>query len=349
MSLAGFALPLLQRLDPERAHRLTVKALHLGLGPAHSPPPDPALAQTLWGLTFASPIGLAAGFDKDAEAFAGLLRVGFGFVEVGTVTPRPQAGNPRPRLFRLREDDAVINRMGFNNAGMDAAAARLRGRDRGAGIVGVNIGRNKDAADPIDDYRRCAACLAPLADYLVVNVSSPNTPGLREMQNRQTLLALVRAVRYAAGDGAGPPLLVKIAPDLTSDEIGEICAFAAEAKPDGLVISNTTTARPPDLKSGERAQTGGLSGAPLFMASTALLRDVYARTGGKIPLIGVGGVRDGETAYAKIRAGASLVQLYTALAYQGPDLVTRIQDTLVRCLRADGFAHLADAVGADHR
>jgi len=349
VSLAGLALPLLRRLDPETAHRLTLQALRLGLGPSRAPAPDPALAQTLWGLRFASPVGLAAGFDKDAEAFPALLRAGFGFVEVGTVTPRPQAGNPRPRLFRLPEDGAVINRMGFNNAGMDAAAARLQNRDPGAGIVGINIGRNKDAADPIDDYRRCAARLAPLADYLVVNVSSPNTPGLREMQSRETLLELVAAVRSAAGDGKAPPLLVKIAPDLNDSEIAEICAFAEEARPDGLVVSNTTIARPTSLTGAARGQAGGLSGAPLFEPSTALLRDVYARTGGRVPLIGVGGIRDGATAYAKIRAGASLVQLYTALAYQGPALIARILEGLAAHLRADRFDSLAEAVGADHR
>ncbi len=349
MSLAGLAMPLLRRLDPERAHRLTLRALRLGLGPSLGQRPDPALSQTLWGLTFPSPVGLAAGFDKDAEAFPALLRAGFGFVEVGTVTPRPQAGNPRPRLFRLPEDGAVINRMGFNNAGMEAAAARLEGRDRAAGIVGINIGRNKDAADPIDDYRRCAARLAPLADYLVVNVSSPNTPGLREMQNRETLLELIAVVRAAAGGGHAPPLLVKIAPDLTRDAVAEVCAFAEQAKPEGLIVSNTTTARPDDLTSAARVQAGGLSGTPLFEASTALLREIYSRTGGRVPLIGVGGIGDATTAYAKIRAGASLVQLYTALAYQGPSLIARILEGLAAHLRADRFDDLAEAVGADHR
>jgi len=349
MSLAGLALPLLRRLDPETAHRLTIQALRLGLGPSQAATPDPALAQTLWGLSFPSPLGLAAGFDKDAEAFPALLQAGFGFVEIGTVTPRPQAGNPRPRLFRLPEDGAVINRMGFNNAGMEAAAARLRERDRDAGIVGINIGRNKDTADPVDDYRRCAERLAPLADYLVVNVSSPNTPGLREMQSRETLLELVEAVRAAAGRERAPPLLVKIAPDLDDAGVAEICAFAQEAGPDGLVVSNTTIARPTTLTGAERKQAGGLSGAPLFEPSTLLLRDVFARTDGRIPLIGVGGIHDGRTAYAKIRAGASLVQLYTALAYQGPGLIARILEDLAARLRADGFENLTEAVGADHR
>jgi len=349
MALADLALPLLRRLEPERAHGMALKALRLGLGPSRQPPPDPALAQTLWGLTFPSPVGLAAGFDKDAEAFAPLLRAGFGFVEVGTITPRPQVGNPRPRLFRLPEDGAVINRMGFNNGGMDAAAGRLQQRNRGAGIVGVNIGRNKDAADPIDDYRRCAARLAPLADYLVINVSSPNTPGLREMQSRETLLSLVAAVREAATGERAPPLWVKIAPDLTADEVAEICAFAEQARPDGLVVSNTTTARPAGLQGAARDQSGGLSGAPLFEPSTALLSEIYAKTEGRIPLIGVGGVRNGETAYAKIRAGASLVQLYTALAYRGPGLIADVLRDLAVRLRADGFATVAEAVGADHR
>ncbi len=343
-------LAALRRLDPERAHRLTIRALRARLGPVVRRPDPPTLAIRLWGLDFSNPIGLAAGFDKNAEVVEPMLRLGFGFVEVGTVTPRPQRGNPRPRLFRLREDGAVINRLGFNNAGLEAAARRLA-RSR-SGIVGVNIGCNRDSADAVADYTLCAQRLAPLADYLVINVSSPNTPGLRALQSRERLAALVAAVRAAATascHGRPPPLLVKIAPDLAESDRRDIAGLALDGGIDGLVVSNTTVARPSGLKSVYRNEKGGLSGRPLFAPSTALLAEMYLRTEGRIPLVGVGGVASGADAYAKIRAGASLVQLYTALVYEGPGLVRRIKEGLVRRLAEDGFASLSEAVGADHR
>ncbi len=346
----GLALRLIRHLEPETAHRLTVRALAAGLGPMQHEPDDPVLASNAFGIDFANPFGLAAGFDKSAEAWRGCLRMGFGFVEVGTVTPRPQAGNPKPRLFRLPEDGAVINRMGFNNDGVDAVARRLAGRR--AGIVGVNIGKNRDSADAAADYAACARRLGPLADYLVINVSSPNTPGLRALQGRRELAALVDAVAAAlAGacpDGT-PPLLVKIAPDLTDQDCADIAEVARSDCVAGLIIGNTTIARPPGLRGHRRAEAGGLSGRPLFRPSTELLSRMYGLTGGGVPLIGVGGISSGADAYAKIRAGASLVQLYTALVYEGPGLLAAMKAELAGHLRADGFSSLSAAVGAGHR
>jgi len=352
MGLDRLALSLLQRLEPETAHSLAIRAIGSGLWPAARPAGDPALAQSLWGLEFPNPIGLAAGFDKDSQAFSGLLALGFGFVEVGTVTPRPQPGNPRPRLFRLRQDAALINRLGFNNQGADAAVRRLERRDRAKGIVGVNIGQNKDAAEPLADYAAGARRLGPLADYVVINVSSPNTPGLRGLQEKGPLTELIAGVRGAWADlppDAVPPLLIKIAPDLDERAVDDICSVALAGGVQGLIVSNTTVSRPPSLVSGHAQETGGLSGAPLFDMSTRLLGDVHRRTGGRLPLIGVGGVRDGATAYAKIKAGASLVQLYTAFTYEGPGLIYRIGVDLAARLRADGFSSIGAAVGSAHR
>ncbi|MGF1594537.1 MAG: quinone-dependent dihydroorotate dehydrogenase [Kiloniellaceae bacterium] len=342
--------PLLRRLDPETAHGLTLWALRRGLAPRVAAPDDPVLACELWGLTFANPLGLAAGFDKDARVMAAMLGLGFGFVEVGSVTPRPQPGNPKPRIFRLPEDGAVINRLGFNNAGMEAARARLAAfREAGParGPVGVNLGKNKDSA-AAGDYVLGAAALGPLADYLVVNVSSPNTPGLRALQGRAKLEELLGRVLAALPDPA-PPLLVKIAPDLTAEDKADIAAVALSLGISGLIATNTTIARPADLKAAARTEAGGLSGRPLFGLSTAVLGDLYRLTEGKIPLIGVGGIASGADAYRKIRAGASLVQLYTGLVYGGPALVGRIKTELARLLREDGFASVSAAVGADHR
>ena len=344
-----FAWPVLRRLPPETAHGLALWALASGLAPAARGDDDPALGLRLWDRAFANPVGLAAGFDKDAVAFAALLGLGFGFVEVGTVTPKAQPGNPRPRLFRLEEDRALINRLGFNNDGMHGAAGRLAGR--GGGIVGINIGMNRDSEDATGDYVAGLRALLDRADYLVINVSSPNTPGLRELQGRDALMALVeelmeaRAAITSAGSRV-TPLLVKIAPDLDDAEKGDIAAVALAAGIDGLIIANTTLARD-GLESRHRGEAGGLSGRPLFARSTALLADMYRLTEGRIPLIGVGGVASGADAYAKIRAGASLVQLYTALVYQGPGLIGRIKAELAECLAADGYDHVADAVGAD--
>ena len=346
------AAPFLRLLDPEVAHGLTLWALRGGLGPVWDAPGDPILAQRLWGRDFPNPVGLAAGFDKDALAFGPLLRLGFGFVEVGSVTPEPQAGNPRPRIFRLPEDRAVINRIGFAGRGMEAAARRLERRRAGAGLVGVNLGKNRASGDAAADYAAGARRLGPLADYLVVNVSSPNTPGLRALQGRGELTAIIERVRGALAEavpGGPPPLLVKIAPELTEADRDDIAAVAMAEGLDGLIVSNTTTARPPGLRGRRRDEAGGLSGRPLFEPSTALLAEMYRRTEGRIPLIGVGGVASAEDAYAKLRAGASLVQLYTALVYQGPAVVSRIRTGLAGLLRRDGFGSLSEAVGADQR
>lgn len=348
---------LLRLLPPEVAHRVTVRTLSSGLVPWPGRPAPTcadahALTIRLWGREFPNPVGLAAGFDKDAEAFAACLGLGFGFVEIGSVTPRPQPGNPRPRLFRLTPDGAVINRMGFNSRGLDFARARLAVRDPAAGIVGANLGKNKESADAAADYAAGARALAPHVDYLVINVSSPNTPGLRALQGRAPLaelIAAVQAARAVAAPGNPPALLLKIAPDLTEEDKRDIAEVALERALDGLIVSNTTIARPAGLRSRHAGEAGGLSGRPLFAPSTRVLADMYRLTAGRLPLVGVGGIAGGADAYAKIRAGASLVQLYTALIYQGPGLVGRIRRELAARLRADGFATLSAAVGADHR
>lgn len=350
MSLFDLALPLLRCLDPETAHRTTVRALAAGLGPVDRSPVPPGLTQTVMGLTFPHPVCLAAGFDKSAECWRALLHMGVGAVEVGTITPRPQAGNPRPRLFRLPEDAAVINRNGFNNDGLDAAAARLRGHDRRTGILGINVGANKDTPDPVDDYRYGVRMLAPLADYLTVNVSSPNTPGLRDLQGEGALGRLLEAVMTAREEACGPPgppVLLKIAPDLADGQLQAIVETAVRAGVAGLIVSNTTIARPESLRSAARDEAGGLSGRPLFEPSTRVLAQARLLAGDRLVLVGVGGVESGDTAYAKIRAGASLVQLYSALVYNGPGLFRRIRDDLAGRIAADGFASIADAVGVD--
>jgi len=318
--------PLLFRLDPERAHALTLAALRTGLTP-HAPADDPILATTLAGLGLPNPIGLAAGFDKNAEVPGAMLRLGFGFVETGTVTPLPQAGNPRPRVFRLADDDAVINRLGFNNAGLAAHVARLQRRQPG-GIVGVNIGANKDSADRIGDYVAGLAAVAPHASGL------------------QTAAALTELLDRLAVVSCGKPVFVKVAPDLGGDEIAALADVALASGIAGLIVSNTTLARPL-LRSSAAGEAGGLSGAPLFAPSTEVLCAFARATGGRLTLIGVGGVASGAQAYAKIRAGASAVQLYTGLVYHGAGLVTRIKAELAALLRRDGFASVGDAVGVD--
>jgi dihydroorotate dehydrogenase len=348
--------PLLRALPAEAAHRLTLAGLACGLGGlvAGRGEPDPAsLKQTLWGREFPNPVGIAAGFDKDAQVPDALLRLGFGFAETGTATPRRQPGNPKPRIFRLYEDRAVINRMGFNSGGLDPTLARLRARRR-AGIVGVNLGKNRDSEDAAADYLEGVRRVGSLADYFVINVSSPNTPGLRDLQRRDILDDLLRRLVAARDEAApGTPLLVKIAPDLTPEERADIAAlvFGQLGGPsgiDGIVIANTTVARPPGLRSAAASEQGGLSGKPLFAPSTALLSEIYRLTEGKIPLIGVGGIASAEGAYDKIRAGAALVQLYTALVFDGPALIGRIKRGLAELLRRDGFSSIAEAVGADH-
>jgi dihydroorotate dehydrogenase len=333
---------LLRLLPPETAHRAAILALPWL--PARHLPDVPRLRTQLAGLDLPHPVGLAAGFDKNAEAYAGLLRQGFAFVETGTVTPRPQAGNPRPRLFRLDADHALINRLGFNNQGIDAVVQRLAGRDRKLGVVGVNIGMNRDAADPGADYRRGLEAFAGLADYVTVNVSSPNTPGLRALQKRDALARLLTTLDPARGR---IPLFLKIAPDLEpKDEPGvaELCLVHCI---DALIVSNTTLARPPGLHSPLVGEAGGLSGRPLLARSTRLLARMARRLQDRVPLIGVGGVASGADAYAKIRAGASAVQLYTAMICQGPRLVGRIVAELDRLAARDGLERIAEAVGID--
>jgi len=339
-------------LPPETAHDLTVGLLAAGLVPRRGARPPASLACRCFGRELATPLGLAAGYDKNAEAMAGLLGLGFSFLEVGTVTPRPQGGNPKPRLFRLPADGALINRMGFNNDGVAAVAARLAAYRRagGAGVIGVNVGKNKDAVDAVADFEAGVSALAGLADFLVVNVSSPNTPGLRALQEADALrLLLSRVLAARARAAASPPLLVKIAPDLTERDEEDIAAVVLGAGVDGLVVSNTTVGRPPGLTGPHRGEGGGLSGRPLAVLSTALLARMYRRTAGKLTIIGVGGVASGADAYAKIRAGATLVELYTALIYEGPPLITRIETELAALLARDGLPSVAAAVGADHR
>jgi dihydroorotate dehydrogenase len=350
-ALTDLALPLLRALPPEAAHRASLIALKLLPRRAAASDP-PTLAIKAWDRSFPNPVGLAAGYDKNAEAIGALSGFGFGFVEIGTVTPRPQLGNPKPRLFRLPEDGAAINRLGFNSQGLAAVARRLAARDRSRGILGVNIGRNKDTADPIADYEQGVAALAPYADYLTVNISSPNTPGLRDMQHKSVLpefIARLQLARAKATPRLPPPLLLKIAPDLEPQARYEIAEIALFSGLDGLIVSNSTVARPDSLRSPQAREAGGLTGKPLFAPSTALLSEMYHLTGGRLPLIGVGGIASGADAYAKIRAGATLVQLYTALIYEGPGLVARIKADLVALLRRDGFNSIGEAVGTGLR
>ncbi len=343
--LASALMPLLRGMDPERAHGLALLALRCGLAGTDPAEDDPVLATQALGLSFSNPIGLAAGFDKDAVAVLPLMRLGFGFVEVGTVTPRPQAGNPRPRLFRLEEDRAVINRMGFNNGGVAAFAARLAALPHPLPApLGANIGINKAA--PEHGYPVCYAAVAPYADYVTVNVSSPNTPGLRDLQGEERLAAILDAIA-ALPVPRRPPILVKIAPDLAEEALGAIVETCVARGVAGLIVSNTTIARPDTLRSRHRGEAGGLSGAPLFARSTEVLRSVHRLARGRLTLIGVGGVFSGEDALTKIKAGASLVQLYTAFAYEGPALIRRIKDELAAALRREGFARLSEAVGTE--
>ncbi len=341
----------LHLLPPETAHGLALWALGRGLGPTVTPPSSPRLRTSFCGFDLTHPLGLAAGLDKSAEAAAGLFGLGFSFVEIGTVTPRPQAGNPRPRLFRLRRQRALINRMGFDNDGLGEVGARLRKLGPLPGPLGANIGANRDSAEPIVDYVGCLRALYPLVDYVTVNVSSPNTPGLRDLQRQDRLDALLGALLETRGPlaagGGRKPLLLKIAPDLAADDEAAIAKVALARGIDGLIISNTTVSRPQSLSEPDRAQAGGLSGPPLFARSTEQLRRFFRLTGGRLPLIGVGGIASGADAYAKIRAGASALQLYTALVYQGWTVVERILSELDRLLAADGYARIGDAVGAD--
>lgn len=336
--------PLLFTLDAERAHRLTIRLLAgwAAAGtPFGAPAPDPILATRIAGFTLASPLGLAAGVDKDGEAIDAWFALGFGAVEIGTLTPLPQPGNPKPRLFRLAADAAVINRMGFNNGGLDAALPRARGARR-PGVLGINVGANKDAADRIADYVHGVTLAAPIADYVTINISSPNTPGLRELQHGAALNDLLAACTAACGT---TPLFLKVAPDLDADQIDAIARAAIAARIDALIVSNTTVSRP-GLTSANAAETGGLSGAPLAPLARQRLADFRAATGGTVPLISAGGIDSAAEAYARLRAGASMVQLYTALAYRGPGLARAINAGLAQLVRRDGFASLGDAIRA---
>ncbi|MBE7199500.1 MAG: quinone-dependent dihydroorotate dehydrogenase [Parafilimonas terrae] len=350
--MIGFAYPLvrplLHRLDAERAHDLTLRGLAL-MPASGSRADDPRLAVDLLGRRFPNPIGLAAGFDKGARVPDALLSLGFGFVEVGGVVPRPQPGNPRPRVFRLTADRAVINRFGLNSEGLDIVAARLRARADRPGIVGVNIGANKDAADRLADYAACTAALAPLVDFVTVNVSSPNTPGLRDLQGEAFLDELLaRTVEARDASGAGAAILLKIAPDMALDALDAVCATAMRRGVQALVVSNTTVARPSSLvERGLAKETGGLSGRPLFGPATRMLAQTRLRVGDSLPLVGVGGIDSAEAAWTKILAGASLVQLYSALVYEGPGLVARIKAGLLKHINAEGITSLRQVVGRD--
>ena len=346
-----FSLPLLRWLDPEDAHRLAIQGLRL-LPPIRPRADDPKLAVRAFGLNFPNPVGMAAGFDKNAEVPDALLRLGFGFVEIGSVTPRPQGGNPRPRLFRLERDEAIINRMGFNNDGADTVLRRLAARANHAGIVGVNVGANKDSDDRTADYVKLIETFAPVASYFTVNVSSPNTPGLRNLQQSAALddlLARVidarERVRKQAGDS---PVLLKIAPDLSLAELDDVVHIARSRRVDGMIVANTTLARPATLREGNRAkEQGGLSGRPLFRLSTRMVAETYVRVEGAFPLVGVGGIDSGGAALTKIRAGASLIQLYSSLVYKGLGLVDDIKRDLASTLLRTGRDSLSEIVGAD--
>ena len=336
--------PLLFRIPAEPAHKLTLAALKtVPLGGRAQP--EPKLAQRVAGLVFPNPVGMAPGFDKNAEVADELFDLGFGFVEIGTVTPRPQEGNPKPRLFRLVEDRAVINRMGFNNDGAEKVAARLRRRIGKPGILGANIGANKDSTDRVADYAQMTRIMAPLASYLTVNISSPNTPGLRALQDEGALGELLDAVIEARG-GQPTPVFLKLAPDLARSDVDAICRIALDKRLDALIVSNTTITRPP-LQSRHAGETGGLSGEPLKALALERLRDFRKASGGQIPLIGVGGIASADDAWDRIRAGASLVQIYSAMVYEGPGLARRIVKGLAERVRAEGLTSIAEAVGSE--
>ena len=344
MHLYPLIRPLAFALDAETAHRATIAALKLT--PARRPLDfPPSLHTKVAGLDFPSPVGLAAGFDKDAEVPEHMLGLGFGFVEVGTVTPRPQQGNEKPRLFRLRQDRAVINRMGFNNAGQPSAFERLQRCSHLGGIIGVNIGANKDSADRIADYVAGVRAMAPIVKYLTINISSPNTPGLRQLQDEGALRTLLSAVQEARG-AKGPPVFLKVAPDLGEGEPDQIVRVAVQHGIDAIIVSNTTVSRPP-LRSRLVSETGGLSGEPLKPLALKALREFRSACGGQIPLIGVGGISSVGDAWERIRAGANLVQLYTAMVYEGPGIAKRIAFGLAERLRREGFANIAEAVGTE--
>lgn len=345
MPLYSLLRPILFRLDPEQAHRMTVRAL--SLMPASRPAPvDPRLRVSLAGLDFGSPVGLAAGFDKDAEVTDAMLSFGFGFVEAGTVTPLPQPGNPRPRLFRLVEDEAVINRMGFNGGGMEKAAANLRRRRGRGGIVGINVGANKEAVDRLQDYATGIQHLGPLADYVTLNISSPNTPGLRDLQAAIQLHDLITRIAPVKA-AIGKPVFLKVAPDLVGEDILVIADVLKGSPIDALIVSNTTIRRPDGLRSRHAQESGGLSGAPLRPIALTTLRAFRKALGTDMPLIGAGGIASADDAWARIRAGASLIQLYSALVYRGVGLARDIHAGLIAHLDRAGLASVQEAIGLD--
>ncbi len=351
MHLSDIILPFLRQIDPETAHKLSIMAIKCGFAPKLYSDDDSFLKISLWGIDFPNPVGLAAGFDKNVEITKPMLNAGFGFVEAGSITPKPQLGNPKPRIFRLAADRAIINRLGFNNKGMDFAAENLKHRPKG--IIGINIGKNKSSDNAEQDYAIVAKALSPMADYIVINVSSPNTPNLRALQGAKELSRLIittKAAMKAACNGKIPPLLIKISPDLMQQDMRNIIDVSLENNIQGLVVTNTTITRPKNLSECQLAhQTGGLSGEPLFELATEALRQTYKLSNGKLPLIGVGGISNGQDAYIKIKAGASLIQLYSALIYQGFGLVKKIKHDLVELAKADGFRSIKDAIGADHK
>ncbi|MGB4107125.1 MAG: quinone-dependent dihydroorotate dehydrogenase [Alphaproteobacteria bacterium] len=348
--------PLIFKADPETAHHLTLKAMKSGLLPPCCSVSDPALEVKLWGLKFPNPVGLSAGFDKNAEVIGPAFKTGFGFVEAGTVTPKPQPGNPRPRVFRDEKSESVINRLGFPSEGMNVFKSNLESfldsKHRPPGVLGVNIGMNKNQSEPAKDYTALINMLGPMADYITINISSPNTPGLRDLQQRGPLMDLLGAVMAERKKSCGdhpPPLLVKLAPDLTEEQQEEIAKTILDSGIDGLILSNTTLDRPESLSGDFAAEKGGLSGRPLTAKSTAVIGNFYKLTGGKLPIIGVGGISSGSDAYEKIRAGASLVQLYTSLVFQGPAVANSINQELLALLKKDGFKNVSEAIGTAHK
>lgn len=353
--LYNLAKPILFKLDPETAHKLSIKAMKCRFSVGEAKHNDLRLTQNLWNVIFPNPIGMAAGFDKNAECVDALLGTGFGFVEVGTVTPRPQVGNPRPRIFRDEQSRSIINAMGFPNAGALSFEENIhKFKNRGknsAGIVGINIGKNKDTEDAAQDYVTLIQRFAGIADYLTVNISSPNTPGLRDLQKSENLKPFLQELINARAQTTAEevPLLVKLAPDLNGEECRDIAQTLLECQVDGIILTNTTSDRPSDLPESFTSKTGGLSGPALKQKSLEILKTFYALTGGQIPIIGAGGIENGADAYAKIRAGASLVQLYTGFIYHGPAMVKQIQEELITLMQKDGFEHIIEAVGADHR
>ena len=346
MDLYPLLRPAVFRIDPETAHNMTLKALKAGVVRTCSPRPNnDQLKQDLFGLSFDNPVGLAAGFDKNAEVIDPILKLGFGFAEVGTVTPRPQAGNPKPRLFRDPPNKAVINRLGFPNAGLETFKRNLLRAKRDRGLVGINIGMNKDTKEPSDDYCKLIEALAEHADYLTVNISSPNTPGLRDLQQKENLAPFLKKLTETRGKN-GPAILVKFAPDLDEQQQQDISAAILDSDVDGIILTNTTLERPDILSADFAQEKGGLSGAPVREYSTHVIRNFHKLTDGKLPIIGVGGVSSADDAYEKIKAGASLIQLYTGMIYEGPNIANAINSSLNELLARDGFSTISEAIGS---